>query len=159
VKNTSSSDTKVDDSYNTTNKSDTDTKNTSVSFNNSKTDIEDSYNDKSNSHNTTVNTSYNITAALSLQALSNSVSHVGVYFGDGEGGNGGTGGASGAGGAGAAGNLSASSNLSTGAVNSSGANDFSGIQTANYNTGFGSAVQGATSLAATSSISFTDGNN
>jgi hypothetical protein len=41
-------------------------------------------------------------------------------------------------------------------VNSSGANDFSGIQTANYNTGFGSAVQGATSLAATSSISFSD---
>jgi hypothetical protein len=50
-------------------------------------------------------------------------------------------------------------NLSTGAVTSNGANDFSGIQTANYNTGFGSAVQGATSLAATSSISFTDGNN
>jgi hypothetical protein len=54
------------------------------------------------------------------------------------------------------GTLNASSNLSTGAVNSSGANNFSGIQTANYNTGFGSAVQGATSLAATSSISFSD---
>jgi hypothetical protein len=44
----------------------------------------------------------------------------------------------------------------TGETTAPAADGLSGIQTANYNTGFGSAVQGATSLAATSSISFSD---
>jgi hypothetical protein len=156
--NRSDTSSKTTDSYNNTNKSSTEETNTSVTKTDTKVDIDDSYNDKSGSWNQTYNTQVTVKAALSLQILENSVSGVAVKFGDGDGGDGGVG-YYGPGGAGASGTANLSSNLSTGSVTSSGSNDFSGIQTANYDTGFGAAVQGATGLAATSSISFADGNN
>jgi hypothetical protein len=138
---------KTEDSHNTYNSSKSSTNN--FSLNDSKTDtkIDDSYNNESKTFNNSTSLTVNANAALSLQSLNNAVTGVKVSFGDGEGGSGAVGGA---------GTANLVSNLSTGDVNSSGANDFSGIQTANYDTGFGSGVQGAASLAATSSISFND---
>jgi hypothetical protein len=146
------------DSHNAVNSSNSDTDNFSKTNNSTTRNVDGSYDNTSGSWNKVSNTSFNVNAALSLQLLDNSVSGVGVHLGEGEGGAGGNNATRtpGSGGNGGNGSANASSNLSTGAVNSSGANDFSGIQTANFDSGFGAAVQGGTGLAATSSISFSD---
>ena len=170
VKNSSS--TSVDnrsstkDSGNTFNGSFTSTKNVSSdrssdsvsvkNSNNESVNAKDSYNVSNSSKTNESNTQVNANAALSLQVMSNTVTGVAVLFGAGTGGNGGSGAAGAEGGAGVS---NAQFNVSTGPVSSSGANDFSGIQTANQDSGFGTATQGVTGLAATSSISFTDGSN
>jgi hypothetical protein len=157
--NKSENSSKTTDSHNVVNSSERNTSNSSKADKNTTTNIDNSYNDKSNSYNRNSNTSVSANAALSLQLLRNEVSGVAVKFREGSGGDGGNAFGVRPGGAGANGGngtSNASSNLSTGAVNSSGDNNFSGIQTANYDTGFGAAVQGGTGLAATSSISFAD---
>jgi hypothetical protein len=143
------------DSHNAVNSSNSNTDNFSKTNNSTETTIDSSYNNSSGSWNKASNTTVNANAALSLQLLSNEVSGVAVKFGEASGGAGGRA-LTGPGANGGNGTANASSNLSTGAVNSSGANDFSGIQTANYDSGFGAAVQGGTGLAATSSIAFSD---